>query len=110
MLRIVNLRKYNGSITFVPAPGCETHGDPIELDNNLELVNEGHEETAQLNGYQGPKLSFKNSDWRMIEGPFVTIWLHNVPWSNSEVMAAPDAKVDFKNLEFFLLCFIFIFF
>jgi sphingosine kinase len=28
-----------------------------------------------------------------MKGPFVSVWLHNVPWGAENTLAAPDAKV-----------------
>ncbi|MCD7471985.1 hypothetical protein HAX54_012805, partial [Datura stramonium] len=46
---------------------------------------------AMQNGYCGPAFDMKDFN-RKIEGPFVSIWLHNVPWGGEDVLAAPDAK------------------
>jgi hypothetical protein len=28
---------------------------------------------------QGPKINMKNLNWRIVNGPFISVWLHNVP-------------------------------
>ncbi|KAJ0836508.1 putative sphingosine kinase [Helianthus annuus] len=86
--RILQLRKYNGSIRFVPAPGFENVGEEIGscVDSMEPLKPRPH-------GYQGPKVDFKSFNWRQLNGPFVSVWLHNVPWGAEHTMAAPDAKV-----------------
>ncbi|KAJ1691681.1 hypothetical protein LUZ63_015836 [Rhynchospora breviuscula] len=43
-------------------------------------------------GYKGASTEFGASKWRIVNGPFVTVWIHNVPWASKDVMAAPQAK------------------
>ncbi|KAI3718831.1 hypothetical protein L6452_19715 [Arctium lappa] len=85
--RILRLREYNGSISFVPAPGFEDVGEPSGscVDSMEPLKPWQH-------GYQGPKVDLENLNWRKLNGPFVSVWLHNVPWGAENTMAAPDAK------------------
>ncbi|KAJ4760916.1 Sphingosine kinase 1 [Rhynchospora pubera] len=101
LLRIMNLRKYNGNAQFVPAPGYESVGVPltqIEKSNQHDDPNLSSEmqiskvKTLQSKGYQGPSVSYDESHWRSIEGPFVYVWLNNVPWCSQDVMPAPEAK------------------
>ena len=93
------MRKYNGRVSFVPAPGFEAYGKPsndkseatdkqnISGSSGVEPVN------VQRHGYQGPEDDWQLMDWRTVDGPFVSIWLHNVPWASEDTMAAPQAKV-----------------
>ncbi|XP_077243292.1 sphingosine kinase 1-like [Tasmannia lanceolata] len=98
ILRILNLRKYHGHVSFVPAPGYETFGEPVKQNDgnndNLYIQNQNEKDNVnvQQRGYQGPLASFEIREWRSIEGPFVSVWLHNVPWAGEGTMAAPDAK------------------
>lgn len=87
---MVRLRKYNGCVSFVPAPGFEDVGEPRSL--GVESV-----ESLQVrdNGYQGPKVEPESLSWRKLDGPFIGIWLQNVPWGSEHAKAAPDAKVSF---------------
>lgn len=98
--RILGLRKYDGSINFVPAPGYESYGEPLDLEK--EVIIEAETETKSYDepvkphdsgGYHGPKVDIKSLNWRKIDGPFISIWLHNVPWGGEDTMAAPDAQV-----------------
>lgn len=101
MKRIFSLRKYNGCIKFVPAPGYEAHGEPIIGDG--EILSNPDEEGSQKSQeycYQGSDIDLKNLEWKKIEGPFISIWLHNVPWGGEETMAAPDAKVPLSGQGF----------
>jgi sphingosine kinase len=85
------LRRYNGKIQFVPAPGYEKYGERIqELDRAEASANDAGSESY---GYQGASTEFEASEWRFIDGPFVTVWIHNVPWASEDVMAAPQAQV-----------------
>ncbi|XP_006644804.2 sphingosine kinase 2-like [Oryza brachyantha] len=91
LVRIMNLRKYYGSIRFVPAPGYEAYGDPVKQFENCTG------ECQQQNGkpacsYQGPSVEFQGSEWRSLDGPFVSVWISNVPWAAESIMAAPGAK------------------
>lgn len=92
-MRIMNLRKYCRSIQFVPALGYEAYGEPIKQVKNSTV------ESAQQNGkshrssYPGPSVGFQASDWRFLDGPFIAVWINNVPWAAEDVMAAPEAKV-----------------
>ncbi|KAL4585527.1 hypothetical protein LXL04_010149 [Taraxacum kok-saghyz] len=89
--RIIRLRKYNGSISFVPAPEFENVGE-ASISSMEPLKPRQH-------GYQGPKFDLKNLNWKKIDGPFVSVWLHNVPWGAENTMAAPDAKFEDGYLD-----------
>ncbi|KAI3408338.1 DAGKc domain-containing protein [Psidium guajava] len=97
--RILHLRRYSGRISFVPAPGYETHGEPTTYSGNFggkDIVfekSEGSSAKVEGQGYQGPDIKLEELSWRSIDGPFVSIWLHNVPWGAEDSMAAPDAKL-----------------
>ncbi|PKU80901.1 Sphingosine kinase 1 [Dendrobium catenatum] len=97
-LRIMKLRKYHGHIEFVPAPGYELYGEPMK-DGAICMGTDDVSEKGQncvaevLQGsYQGPSVCFEKSDWRFLEGPFVTISLMNVPWMGEDAMPTPEAK------------------
>ncbi|KAL5579324.1 hypothetical protein UlMin_011766 [Ulmus minor] len=92
--RIICLRKYNGRILFVPAPGFETFGEPTSYNSKSTTSGPSEEESVRLrrHGYQGPDLDLENMNWRTIDGPFISVWLHNVPWGSETTMAAPNAK------------------
>lgn len=79
----------------MPAPGYETHGEPVSYSSH-----HGEEQTGVLSGgYQGPHVKLEELSWRAIDGPFVSIWLHNVPWGSEGTMAAPNAKVGLLKLS-----------
>ena len=94
LMRICNLRRYSGHIYYIPAPGYEGTGTPY----NGEL------ETANLlksnEGYTGPSQT-GSSQWRDLEGPFILIWLNNVPWSGEDIKSAPNAKVSLSLFKSF---------
>ncbi|XP_068668783.1 sphingosine kinase 1-like isoform X1 [Aristolochia californica] len=98
IVRILWLRKYQGHIFFVPAPGYEAFGEPLnqsgEACNTLDMWQQNQEANAnvQQSGYQGLLSRFEKSEWRTIEGPFISVWLHNVPWGSEDTRAAPEAK------------------
>ncbi|XP_055827487.1 sphingosine kinase 1-like isoform X2 [Solanum dulcamara] len=96
MQRIFCLRRYNGCIKFVAAPGYETFGEPADLEG--ETITEVKLSFVQHKGYCGPAFHMKEFN-RKIEGPFVSVWLHNVPWGGEDALAAPDAKVKSFVLE-----------
>ncbi|KAH0854889.1 hypothetical protein HID58_031353 [Brassica napus] len=58
---------------FLPAPGFESYGQPT----SYRLYKEP---PVKALGYQGPDTKFEDVEWREIKGPFVSVWLHNVPW------------------------------
>ncbi|KAI3829300.1 hypothetical protein L1987_03420 [Smallanthus sonchifolius] len=93
--RILRLRKYNGCISFVPAPGFEDVGEPTSVA--LEPLKSQH------HGYQGPKLNLESLSWRRLNGPFIGIWLQNVSWASEKAMAAPNAKFDDGYLDLILM-------
>ncbi|KAL7603810.1 hypothetical protein Lser_V15G16554 [Lactuca serriola] len=97
--RILRLRKYNGSICFVPGPGFEDVGESNDscVDSMEPLI------MPRQHGYQGPNIDLKNLNWRKIEGPFVSVWLHNVPWGAENTMAAPDAKFEDGYLDLIIV-------
>lgn len=83
----------------MPAPGFEAFGEPLSYngkctgeDNNHDLKEAEHIK-LQKSCYQGPDINFKNLNWKVINGPFVSVWLHNVPWGSQDALPAPDAKV-----------------
>ncbi|CAL9077229.1 unnamed protein product [Musa acuminata var. zebrina] len=98
LLRIINLRKYNGHVQFVPAPGYEAYGEPINQTNccssNTMLYkdDQGDEANVRPCGYQGPSISLDGCEWRSIDGPFISVWINNVPWASEDIMPAPNAK------------------
>ncbi|XP_062207080.1 sphingosine kinase 2-like isoform X2 [Phragmites australis] len=92
VLRIMNLRKYCGSIQFVPAPGYEAYGEPVEQVDNCIVECQEQNGKCHLSSYPGPSDGFKGSDWRFVHGPFVAVWINNVPWAAEDIMAAPEAK------------------
>lgn len=92
------MRKYHGNIEFVPAPEYESFGEPKNereiISGNIEVHKQGRDEDAEvLQGYRGPNCCFEDSDWRFLEGPFISIMLVNVPWVGKDAMPAPKAKV-----------------
>ncbi|CAN0852738.1 Sphingosine kinase 1, partial [Linum grandiflorum] len=89
---LFSLRQYNGRISFVPAPGFESYGEPFNHNSGLTSF---HEKLVKVQpyGYHGPDLELLNREWRTIDGPFTSVWLHNVAWGGENTMAAPDAKV-----------------
>ncbi|KAJ4976346.1 hypothetical protein NE237_001452 [Protea cynaroides] len=106
LLRIMSLRKYNGRISFVPAPGFEAYGTPCNRSefSKLDVSIQSEDKVKVLqHGYQGPKISFDNIEWRAIDGPFISVWLHNVPWGSEDTMAAPDAKFSDGYLDLLVL-------
>lgn len=105
--RIACLRRYQGHIYFVPAPGSEDQAEQISQKlrsiHDLPSCNATEEQKATEKSYQGPKLDMENVNWRSIEGPFVSIWLHNVPWGSQDAMPAPNAKFSDGYLDLVLI-------
>ena len=94
------MRLYNGSVSFVPAPGFESYGESTSYPGkstrgNSSDPSEGEHVNLQTLCYQGPEINLENMNWRVINGPFISVWVHNVPWGAEDTMAAPDAKVSF---------------
>uniref|UniRef100_A0ACD5VWF7 Uncharacterized protein n=1 Tax=Avena sativa TaxID=4498 RepID=A0ACD5VWF7_AVESA len=92
LVRIMNLRRYRGSIHFVPAPGYEAYGEAVKQVGSsiVEPLEQNGE--SRVCSYQGPPADFQGSDWRSMDGPFVAVCINNVPWAAETVMAAPEAK------------------
>ena len=95
---MLSLRQFSGRISFVPAPGFEAYGEPTRYNGEFastHSINPGQEQPvkAEQYSYQGPDVDLTNLEWRTINGPFISVWLHNVPWGGDNTMAAPDAKV-----------------
>lgn len=107
--RIFGLRRYNGSITFLPASGYESYGEPLDLENKIMIDDESEMKSEDglvrdpKCGYQGPKVDMKSLNWRKIDGPFVSIWLHNVPWGGEDTLAAPDAEFSDGCLDLIMI-------
>lgn len=96
------MRTYNGRIYFVPAPGFEAFGDELSghtVECAKGICARGQNQEGMINiqqhGYRDSNIDLQSLNWRTIEGPFISVWLHNVPWGSEDTMAAPDAKVDF---------------
>jgi len=92
VVRIMNLRKYCGSIQFVPAPGYESYGEPVKQVENSIVESLEQNGKSHPSSYPGPSVEFQASDWRFADGPFVAVWINDVPWAAEDVMAAPEAK------------------
>nr|XP_029116777.1 sphingosine kinase 1 isoform X3 [Elaeis guineensis] len=98
LLRVMNLRRYHGHVQFVPAPGYESYGEPVKQDSSCMgktiLTEQGQINNAKVQscGYLGPVASLDGLEWRSIDGPFVSVWINNVPWAGEDAMLAPEAK------------------
>ncbi|KAL9321269.1 hypothetical protein ACSQ67_013108 [Phaseolus vulgaris] len=99
LCRLLNLRQYIGCVSFVPAPGYEAFGEPTSYPGKSTTSkgsNSGPNEAEHANKerlcYLGPEINVENLNWRVINGPFISVWLHNVPWGAEDTLAAPDAK------------------
>ncbi|XP_073048135.1 sphingosine kinase 1-like isoform X1 [Primulina eburnea] len=101
--RILGLRKYNGSVIFVPAPGYETYGEPLDLENQIVVDGEAEMKSDKQYSYHGPEVDVKSLNWRKVDGPFVSIWLHNVPWGGEDAMAAPNAEFSDGYLDLIMI-------
>ncbi|OVA13886.1 Diacylglycerol kinase [Macleaya cordata] len=109
ILRVIRLRKYNGRVSFVPAPGYEAYGEKIDQSNgctsNLHVLHQNQQDTVKVlhHGYRGPEICLEDLEWRTIDGPFVSVWLHNVPWGSEDTMAAPNAKFSDGYLDLIII-------
>ncbi|XP_022142216.1 sphingosine kinase 1 isoform X2 [Momordica charantia] len=107
--RMLSLRHYRGGVSFVPAPGFEDYGEQTRYDNETDSIvdvgslGEGEPINIQRHGYQGPNINLKELNWRKIDGPFISVWLHNVPWGAENTLAAPDAKMSDGFLDLILV-------
>ncbi|KAB2007342.1 hypothetical protein ES319_D10G023400v1 [Gossypium barbadense] len=104
--RIFYLRHYNGRICFVPAPGFEDYGEPMSFHcrpTDEESPKQEESLKTQQHGYLGSDVKLEDMHWRTISGPFVSVWLHNVPWGSEDVMAAPNAKFSDGYLDLIMV-------
>uniref|UniRef100_A0A0D9X0C2 DAGKc domain-containing protein n=1 Tax=Leersia perrieri TaxID=77586 RepID=A0A0D9X0C2_9ORYZ len=99
LLRVVSLRRYNGRVLFVPAPGYEGFGDPVEQISSCKSYgastglqgdrsNDFNDETR---AYTGPSLE-ADLEWRSLDGPFVSVWVSGVTFAGENIMTAPEAN------------------
>ncbi|KAG0570231.1 hypothetical protein KC19_6G146200 [Ceratodon purpureus] len=106
LMRICNLRRYNGHIYYIPAPGYEGTGTPfngeLETTTLLKSSEGDSDRIAVKNGYTGP-LQTSSSQWRDLEGPFILIWLNNVPWCSTDIHTAPHAKFSDGYLDLIIM-------
>lgn len=99
LFRVLNLRNYNGHIHFIPAPGFEAHGDPVihvddcKCDILLSKWGKGGNYSTEQCKYMGPEVAMERMEWRSIDGPFISVLVHNVPFSGEDYMPAPKAEV-----------------
>ncbi|CAK9272818.1 unnamed protein product [Sphagnum jensenii] len=106
LIRIVNLRRYNGSFSYLPAEHLGGTGGPYssELEvNKLLQNNEADSARSWRKGYSGPLQSHPSSDWRSMDGVFVLVWLNNVPFAGETAMPAPLAKFSDGCLDLLVL-------
>ncbi|KAK7246586.1 hypothetical protein RIF29_41455 [Crotalaria pallida] len=109
LCRFINLRQYIGCVSFVPAPGFEAYGEPTSYrgksisKGNYSDPSEAESVKLQNLCYQGPEINVENLNWRVINGPFISVWLHNVPWGAEDTMAAPDAKFSDGYLDLIIM-------
>ncbi|CAN6457751.1 unnamed protein product [Victoria cruziana] len=104
IVRMIHLRQYNGRVSFVPAPGYEGYGNPVGgQEESLSRLNSLSKRENRQNAYLGPMCSFEPQEWRSYDGPFISVWLHNVPWGSETVMPAPDAKFSDGYLDMVLV-------
>lgn len=89
----MNLRKYHGHVHFIPAPGYESYGEPVNQIDGCKCDLLLSKQDRQGSGYQGPEVSFEKLDWRSLDGPFISVWVNNVPFSAEDYMPAPKAEV-----------------
>lgn len=90
-------RKYTGHIYYVPAPGYEGtgtpfHGGALEASSSYDS-DESCNNLLQKKQPPADSMDSSTSQWREMEGPFILIWLNNVPFSNEALKPAPNAKV-----------------
>ncbi|XP_027332102.1 sphingosine kinase 1-like isoform X2 [Abrus precatorius] len=105
LCRFFNLRQYIGCVSFVPAPGYEVFGEPSSYPGKSSNNDPSEAESVniQRSCYQGPEINLENLNWRVINGPFISVWLHNVPWGAEDTMAAPDAKFSDGYLDLIIM-------
>ncbi|XVF87573.1 hypothetical protein PTKIN_Ptkin18bG0131100 [Pterospermum kingtungense] len=104
--RILHLRHYNGRVSFLPAPGFENYGEPTNYPDEVTREKSPTQDESlkiQRHGYLGSDVELENMQWRTINGPFVSVWLHNVPWGGEDVMAAPNAKFSDGYLDLIII-------
>lgn len=98
-VRLFRLRHYSGNVSFIPAPGYEEYGEPISVDNEKESIlqdtgiNGTEEMKLKTSNCLGALSSSENYKWKSIDGQFIIVWLHNVPWGSQDIMPAPHAEV-----------------
>lgn len=79
-LSILALRSYQGRISFLPAPDWQPSPDapqqtPLSKPQPAEIENS------------------PSSDWQVLEGEFIALWVMNVAWATHSVLAAPHARL-----------------
>lgn len=83
----------------MPAPGFDIYGEPTRYPGKYTSTSDNlasrEVDPNKLKGhcYHGPDINLENLNWRVIDGPFISFWLQNVPWGSEDVMAAPNAQV-----------------
>jgi len=82
-LSILALRSYPGKISFLPASPWLP---------NPELPPPATPPSTEGDSLK-PSSSPSSSDWRVIEGESVALWVMNVAWATHSVMAAPHAQL-----------------
>lgn len=79
-LSILALRSYQGRISFLPAPDWPPSPDAPQ--------------PALLAEPQPAAIDTSTaSDWQVLEGEFIALWVMNVAWATHSVLAAPHARL-----------------
>ncbi|XP_047166133.1 sphingosine kinase 1-like isoform X1 [Vigna umbellata] len=109
LTRIFHLRHYEGCLYFVPAPGFEAYGETISYPGSsaskriISDQMDGEPGKLKRLGYQGPEIDLENLSWRVLNGPFISVWLHNVPWGAENTKAAPNAEFSDGYLDLIIM-------
>lgn len=77
-LSILALRSYQGRISFLPAPDWQPSPDAPQQAPRVES------QSADIEAA---------SDWQVLEGEFIALWVMNVAWATHSVLAAPHARL-----------------
>ncbi|KAH7299890.1 hypothetical protein KP509_24G035100 [Ceratopteris richardii] len=107
LIRITRLRKYRGTLAYVPAPGYEGSLDHISREDSdllsSSIPDMNIEKGQQWGGYSGSMSVPEKSEWRIMNGNFILVWLMNVPWATQTVLAAPKAELSDGFLDLLII-------
>ncbi len=89
LLRCMLLRRYAGTLMFLPPSGATASlsaGRPATAEEAAHAQSMGAVDAHAGGAPEEP------GAWRVLDGPLESVWALNLPWGGEDALAAPDAQ------------------